>query len=123
MPLPVVYPIPVYTGQTEPVVVRWTADGAAVNLTGYSATFAVWTQARALIDTATAGSGASATLGITLALGGTAGTATVTLPHTLAAALAAYGPCEYDLIVVSGGGVPTALARGPIQVTTGRPTA
>lgn len=121
--LPVRYPLRVYQAATKVLVCTWQADGAAVNLTGYAGTLGLWTPARVLLDTATAGDGASAEFGITLALGGSAGTVTATFPPGFAAAVAAYGPVLYDLILTAPGGVATALVAGSVVVELGRPAA
>lgn len=119
--LPVTYILPLYGGQTESFPVTWTAGGDPVNLTGFTGTVGVWTAARSLIDTATAGAGPSPILGITMTLGGVTGVVTVTFPGSACRTLAGYaGQCQYDVLLASGG-VATALMRGPIDASAGRP--
>lgn len=124
--LPLLYPISSYQRQTEVIPIIWNASGSPVNITGYSATMGVWNEApnnRTLIDTVTAGAGASPVLGITMTLGTTNGTITITLPTTLVTTLNDLsGNPQYDLIMVSPTNVATALLHGPINLELGRPS-
>jgi tRNA threonylcarbamoyladenosine modification (KEOPS) complex Pcc1 subunit len=98
-------------GATFSRVIRWKADGALVNLTGYSA--------RAQIRPSA--SSATTTLSLTtensrIALGGTAGTITLSISATDSAALTA-GRYVYDLELVSAGGIVTRLLQGIVTVS------
>jgi hypothetical protein len=120
--LPLEYVIPIYPGQTKPLPVRWRADGALVDLTGYSATLGLWTPAGVLVDTAADG-GESAEFGITLELGGADGTITATFPAEFAADSAEFGELLYDLILTDPDGRTYALLRGRFDFDSGRPAA
>ncbi len=92
-------------------VIRWKADGANVNLTGFTA--------RAQIRPTSAS--ATTTLSLTtensrIALGGTAGTITLVISATDTAAIAA-GRYVYDLELVSAGGIVTRLLQGIVTVS------
>ena len=92
-------------------VIRWQADGANVNLTGYTA--------RAQIRPSA--SSATTTLSLTtentrIALGGVAGTITLSISATDSAALTA-GRYVYDLELVSAGGIVTRLLQGVVTVS------
>jgi hypothetical protein len=92
-------------------VIRWKADGANVNLTGYTA--------RAQIRPSAAS--ATTTLSLTtensrIALGGSAGTITLSISATDTAAIAA-GRYVYDLELVSAGGIVTRLLQGIVTVS------
>ena len=92
-------------------VIRWKADGANVNLTGYTA--------RAQIRPSA--SSATTTLSLTtentrIALGGTAGTITLSISATDTAAITA-GRYVYDLELVSAGGIVTRLLQGVVTVS------
>jgi hypothetical protein len=98
-------------GATFSRVIRWKADGANVNLTGYTA--------RAQIRPSA--SSATTTLSLTtentrIALGGTAGTITLSISATDTAAITA-GRYVYDLELVSAGGIVTRLLQGIVTVS------
>ena len=98
-------------GATFSRVIRWKADGDEVNLTGYAA--------RAQIRPTP--SSATTTLSLTtensrIALGGSAGTITLSISATDTAALTA-GRYVYDLELVSAGGIVTRLLQGVVTVS------
>ena len=98
-------------GATFSRVIKWKADGSLVNLTGYIA--------RAQIRPTAAS--ATTTLSLTtentrIALGGTAGTITLSISATDTAALTA-GRYVYDLELVSAGGIVTRLLQGIVTVS------
>lgn len=92
-------------------VIRYKADGANVNLTGYTARMQIRPTAAS----------ATTTLSLTtengrIALGGAAGTITLTISATDSAAIAA-GRYVYDLELVSAGGIVTRLLQGIVTVS------
>jgi hypothetical protein len=92
-------------------VIRWKADGANVNLTGYSARMQIRPTAAS----------ATTTLSLTtennrIALGGVAGTITLSISATDTAAITA-GRYVYDLELVSAGGIVTRLLQGVVTVS------
>jgi len=98
-------------GATFSRVIRWKADGANTNLAGYTARMQI---------RPTAGS-ATTTLALTtengrIALGGTAGTITLSISATDTAAITA-GRYVYDLELVSAGGIVTRLLQGIVTVS------
>lgn len=98
-------------GSTFTRVVKWKADGSLVNLTGFTA--------RAQIRPTAAS--ATTTLALTtengrIALGGTAGTITLSISATDTAAITA-GRYVYDLELVSAGGIVTRLLQGIVTVS------
>jgi hypothetical protein len=98
-------------GATFSRVIRWKADGANTNLTGFTA--------RAQIRPTAAS--ATTTLSLTtengrIALGGTAGTITLSISATDTAAITA-GRYVYDLELVSAGGIVTRLLQGVVTVS------
>ncbi len=106
------YDLEIKQGATLSLTATWKdSNGAAVNLTGYTAraqvreTYAASSAIISLTDTA----------GITL--GGSAGTITLTVSATATAALTAPWAGVWDLELVSGGGVVTRLLEGAATVT------
>lgn len=92
-------------------VIRWKADGANVNLSGFSARMQIRPTAAS----------ATTTLSLTtengrIALGGTAGTITLTISATDTAAITA-GRYVYDLELASAGGIVTRLLQGIVTVS------
>jgi hypothetical protein len=105
------YDLCIPQGATFSRVIRWKADGSNVNLTGYTA--------RAQIRPTP--SSATTTLALTtensrIALGGTAGTITLSISATDTAAITA-GRYVYDLELVSAGGIVTRLLQGVVTVS------
>lgn len=97
-------------GATFSRVIRYKADGSNVNLTGYTARMQIRPSAAS----------ATTTLSLTtengrIALGGTAGTITLTVSATDTAAITA-GRYVYDLELVSAGGIVTRLLQGVVTV-------
>jgi len=98
-------------GATFSRVVKWKADGTLVNLTGYTARMQIRQTAAS----------ATTTLALTtengrIALGGSAGTITLSISATDTAAIAA-GRYVYDLELVSAGGIVTRLLQGVVTVS------
>lgn len=98
-------------GATFLRVIRYKADGANVNLTGYTARMQIRPTAAS----------ATTTLSLTtengrIALGGTAGTITLSISATDTAAITA-GRYVYDLELVSAGGIVTRLLQGVVTVS------
>lgn len=98
-------------GATFSKVITWKADGVAVNLTGYTARM----QIRATADAATPLIELTTANG-RIALGGSAGTITLTISATDTAALTA-GRAVYDLELVSSGGIVTRLVQGVVTIS------
>lgn len=100
-------------GATYTLELTWKdGDGAAVNLTGYTAQY----MARAKIDdTAAALSVSEVSNGQgVITLGGAAGTVNVTINATTTATLS--GWYVYDLLLTSAAGVKTRLIEGSLKV-------
>jgi hypothetical protein len=100
------YDILIEQGATLQPVVTYKESGAAINLTGYTARMQVRStleSAEALIELTTANG--------RIALGGSAGTITLTISATDTAALTA-GRGVYDLELVSGSGIVTRFLQG-----------
>lgn len=98
-------------GATFSRVIRYKADGANVNLTGYTARMQIRPTAAS----------ATTTLSLTtengrIALGGSAGTITLNISATDTAAITA-GRYVYDLELVSAGGIVTRLLQGIVTVS------
>jgi tRNA threonylcarbamoyladenosine modification (KEOPS) complex Pcc1 subunit len=92
-------------------VITYKESGVAVNLTGYTARMQVRStleSAEALIELTTANG--------RIALGGSAGTITLTISATDTAALTA-GRGVYDLELVSGSGIVTRLLQGVATIS------
>lgn len=103
-----VYNLTIEQAATFQLVATWKdANDTAINLTGYSAAMDV----RAADGSLVVDVGASGTL----ALGGTAGTVTITVPAATTATLTA-GNHHYDLYLTSSGGVVTRLLTGRADV-------
>lgn len=103
------YDLCIPAGATFSKVIRWKADGANVNLTGFTARMQIRPTAAS----------ATTTLSLTtenITLGGTAGTITLTISATDTAAIAA-GRYVYDLELVSAGGIVTRLLQGVVTVS------
>lgn len=106
-----VYKVTIEQGATFALVLTWKdSAGAPIDLTGYTARMQIRTSARA----------ATATLALTtengrIALGGAAGTITLSISAVDTAALAAR-PYVYDLELVTGASV-TRLLDGECLVT------
>lgn len=101
-----------YQGANFDYTLTWKSAGVAVNLTGYTARM----QVRESYD---AGSAImSLTSGTGIALGGTAGTITITAAATATAALDGTPNKQhiYDLELVSGAGVVTRLVEGNFTI-------
>jgi hypothetical protein len=96
-------------------VLTWTANGEAVNLTGWSAHMQVrngWADgpgSTVFLDLSSSGSG--------LTLGGAAGTIQITITNAETSALTA-GHYIYDLKMTSGSGLVTRLLAGSFMVTS-----
>lgn len=105
------YELCVPAGATFTQVLRWKADGQLVNLTGYTARM----QIRPSVASSTL------TLALTtengrIALGGAAGTITLTISATDTATLTA-GRYVYDIELIAAGGTVTRLLQGVLVVT------
>jgi hypothetical protein len=104
------YDLCIQQGATFTKVITWKRDGALVNLTGWTARM----QIRATTEAATALIDLTTENG-RIALGGTAGTITLTISATDTAALTA-GRGVYDLELVSPGGLVTNLMGGVVSI-------
>ena len=98
-------------GATFSQVITWKADGDEVNLTGFTARMQIRPTAAS----------ATTTLSLTtensrIALGGAAGTITLSISATDTAAITA-GRYVYDLELVSAGGIVTRLLQGVVTVS------
>jgi hypothetical protein len=105
------YDILIEQGATFSQLVTYKDNGVAVNLTGYTARMqvrATLESASTLVELTTANS--------RIALGGTAGTITLTISATDTAALTA-GRGVYDLELVSGSGIVTRLLQGVATIS------
>jgi hypothetical protein len=105
------YDILIEQGATYSQVITYKEAGVAVNLTGYTARMqvrATLESASTLVELTTANS--------RIALGGTAGTITLTISATDTAALAS-GRGVYDLELVSGSGIVTRLLQGVATIS------
>jgi hypothetical protein len=87
----------------------WTIGETAVNVTNYTATFAIRQPNSTTVV-------ASATSSAGIVMGGSAGTLAVTIADDVMAAVAV-GAYSFDLVVVSPGGETTALVAGTFVVT------
>jgi len=107
------YTLRIEQGATLSLVATWKdASGTAINLTGYTARLSVRTHHSSdtvLLSLTTANGG--------IALGGAAGTITVTATAVQTAALTAPVTGVYDLELVSSGGVVTRLIEGGAVIT------
>jgi hypothetical protein len=105
------YDILIEQGATYSQVITYKDNGVAVNLTGYTARMqvrATLESASTLVELTTANS--------RIALGGTAGTISLTISATDTAALTA-GRGVYDLELVSGSGIVTRLLQGVATIS------
>jgi hypothetical protein len=105
------YDILIEQGTTYSQVITYKDNGAPVSLTGYTARMqvrATLESASTLVELTTANS--------RIALGGTAGTITLTISATDTAALTA-GRGVYDLELVSGSGIVTRLLQGVCTIS------
>jgi hypothetical protein len=105
------YDILIEQGATYSQVITYKDNGVAVNLTGYTARMqvrATLESASTLVELTTANS--------RIALGGTAGTITLTISATDTAALTS-GRGVYDLELVSGSGIVTRLLQGVATIS------
>jgi hypothetical protein len=105
------YDILIEQGATFSQLVTYKDNGVAVNLTGYTARMqvrATLESASTLVELTTANS--------RIALGGTAGTITLTISATDTAALTS-GRGVYDLELVSGSGIVTRLLQGVATIS------
>jgi hypothetical protein len=105
------YDILIEQGATYSQSITYKDNGVAVNLTGYTARMqvrATLESASTLVELTTANS--------RIALGGTAGTITLTISATDTAALTS-GRGVYDLELVSGSGIVTRLLQGVCTIS------
>jgi hypothetical protein len=105
------YDILIEQGATYSQVITYKDNGVAVNLTGYTARMqvrATLESASTLVELTTANS--------RIALGGTAGTISLTISATDTAALTS-GRGVYDLELVSGSGIVTRLLQGVATIS------
>jgi hypothetical protein len=105
------YDILIEQGATFSQVITYKEAGVAVNLTGYTARMqvrATLESASTLVELTTANS--------RIALGGTAGTISLTISATDTAALTS-GRGVYDLELVSGSGIVTRLLQGVATIS------
>jgi tRNA threonylcarbamoyladenosine modification (KEOPS) complex Pcc1 subunit len=105
------YDILIEQGATYSQSITYKDNGVAVNLTGYTARMqvrATLESASTLVELTTANS--------RIALGGTAGTISLTISATDTAALTA-GRGVYDLELVSGSGIVTRLLQGVATIS------
>jgi hypothetical protein len=105
------YDILIEQGATYSQVITYKEAGVAINLTGYTARMqvrATLESASTLVELTTANS--------RIALGGTAGTITLTIAATDTAALTS-GRGVYDLELVSGSGIVTRLLQGVATIS------
>ena len=105
------YDILIEQGATYSQVVTYKESGVAVNLTGYTARM----QVRSTLESATTVVELTTANG-RIALGGAAGTITLTISATDTAALTA-GRGVYDLELVSGSGIVTRLLQGVATIS------
>ena len=105
------YDILVEQGATFSQVITYKEAGVAVNLTGYTARM----QVRSTLESATTVVELTTANG-RIALGGTAGTISLTISATDTAALTS-GRGVYDLELVSGSGIVTRLLQGVATIS------
>jgi hypothetical protein len=107
------YDLLIDQGATLNIVATWNnSAGTPINLTGYTARMSVratFSSATTVLDLNTANSG--------IALGGAAGTITITASATTTGALTAPFSGVYDLELVSSGGVVTRLLEGTATIS------
>ena len=105
------YDILIEQGATYSQVVTYKESGVAVNLTGYTARM----QVRSTLESASTVVELTTANG-RIALGGAAGTITLTISATDSAALTA-GRGVYDLELISGSGIVTRLLQGVATIS------
>jgi len=105
------YDILIEQGATFSQVITYKDNGVAVNLTGYTARM----QVRSTLESATTVVELTTANG-RIALGGAAGTITLTISATDTAGLTA-GRGVYDLELVSGSGIVTRLLQGVATIS------
>ena len=105
------YDILIEQGATYSQLVTYKESGVAVNLTGYTARM----QVRSTLESATTVVELTTANG-RIALGGAAGTITLTISATDTASLTA-GRGVYDLELVSGSGIVTRLLQGVATIS------
>jgi hypothetical protein len=107
------YTLTINQGETLSLIATWKdSTGTPVNLNGYTASMTLrstFAAAGTVLFLSTTNSG--------IALGGTAGTITITAAATATAALTAPQSGVYDLELTSGGAVVTRLLEGAFEVT------
>lgn len=97
----------IYQGATFSVTLTWTTDGSPVNLTGYTADMMVKNGQTDVVELSTTNG--------RIALGGSAGTITLTIDADDTAALTPVH-ADYDLLLTSGTGVVVPLLAGLVTV-------
>lgn len=105
------YDLCIAQGATFQKVITWKSDGVLVDLTGYSAR----SQIRATSESATPLIELTTANG-RIALGGAAGTITLTISATDSASLTA-GRGVYDLELVAPNGTVTRLLQGTVTIS------
>ena len=105
------YDILIEQGATYSQVITYKEAGVAINLTGYTARL----QVRSTLESASTVVELTTANG-RIALGGAAGTITLTISATDTAALTA-GRGVYDLELVSGSGIVTRLLQGVATIS------
>ena len=105
------YDILIEQGATFSQVITYKEAGVAINLTGYTARL----QVRSTLESATSVVELT-TANSRIALGGAAGTISLTISATDTAALTA-GRGVYDLELVSGSGIVTRLLQGVCTIS------
>ena len=105
------YDILIEQGATYSQLVTYKEAGVAINLTGYTARM----QVRSTLESASTVVELTTANG-RIALGGAAGTITLTISATDSAALTA-GRGVYDLELVSGSGIVTRLLQGVATIS------
>jgi len=105
------YDILIEQGATFSQVITYKDNGVAVNLTGYTARM----QVRSTLESATTVVELTTANG-RIALGGAAGTITLTISATDTAGLTS-GRGVYDLELVSGSGIVTRLLQGVATIS------
>ena len=105
------YDLLIEQGATFSQLVTYKEAGVAINLTGYTARM----QVRSTLESATTVVELT-TANVRIALGGAAGTITLTISAADTAALTA-GRGVYDLELVSGSGIVTRLLQGVATIS------
>lgn len=111
------FDFPIDQGTTLTRIVTWVdADGNAVDLTGYTATFKIWASRQ--VAAAAGATLLSLSNGSGLTLGGTAGTVQIDITAAQTAALS-FLTAYYALKVTSGSAVVTRLLEGKAILNRG----